>query len=164
MKLLKIFLELTGIYTYSIIALLYPIRPIYISSQISNDKVYYIKKAIDKMDLTQTYDKNLNHIRIQYDNDIIGNTAMTASVYNTGNFIIDSTIISFNPNLYDNILGCVILHEICHSQGLFHSTEINSIMNYTVYVNKEGYILNENIECFLAQDDLDGLEYVKNNN
>ena len=125
MKLLKIFLELTGIYTYSIIGLLYPYRPVYISSQIQEEQVYYIKKSIEKMDLTQTYDKNLNHIRIQYDNDIIGNTVMTASVYNTGNFIIDSTIISFNPNLYNEILGCVILHELFHSAGLNHNNITN---------------------------------------
>ena len=71
MKLLKIFLELTGIYTYSIIGLLYPIRPIYISSQIQEEQIFYIKKSIEKMDLTQTYDKSLNHIRIQYDNSKI---------------------------------------------------------------------------------------------
>ena len=93
MKLLKIFLKIFGWCTFNIIGLVYPNRPVYISSQIQEEQVYYIKKSIEKMDLTQTYDKSLNHIRIQYDNDIIGNTAMTASVYNTGNFIIDETII-----------------------------------------------------------------------
>ena len=89
---------------------------------------------------------------------------MTASVYNTGNFIIDSTIISFNPNLYNEILGCVILHELFHSAGLNHNNITNSIMNYTLFVDKNGLILNPNIECELSQDDLLSLEYVKNNN
>ena len=164
MKLLINFLKIIRIYTYSIIGLVFLPRPVYISSQIQEEQVYYIKKSIEKMDLTQTYDKNLNHIRIQYDNDIIANTAMVASVYNSGNFIIDSTIINFNSNLYDNILGCVILHELGHAALLNHSNVSGSIMNYTLYIDKNDYILNENIECFLSQDDLDGLQYVKNNN
>ena len=164
MKLFVTCIKIIRIYTYSIIGLLYPYRPVYISSQIQEEQVYYIKKSIEKMDLTQTYDKNLNHIRIQYDNDIIGNTAMVASVYNTGNFIIDSTTISFNPNLYNEILGCVILHELFHSAGLNHNNITNSIMNYTLFVDKNGLILNPNIECELSQDDLLSLEYVKNNN
>ena len=117
-----------------------------------------------EVSIQKTYDKNENHIRIQTDNSIIGNTAMSASVYSTGNFVVENTIISFNPVLYEEILGCVILHELFHSAGLYHNNISNSIMNYTLFVDKEGYILNENIECFLAQDDLDGLEYVKNNN
>ena len=164
MKLLINFLKIIRIYTYSIIGLLYPYRPVYISSQIQEEQVYYIKKSIEKMDLTQTYDKSLNHIRIQYDNDIIGNTAMVASVYNSGNFIIDSTIINFNPNLYDNILGCVILHELFHSAGLYHNNISGSIMNYTLHIDKNGIILNNNVECELSQDDLRSLEYVKTNN
>ena len=164
MKLLINFLKIIRIYTYSIIGLLYPYRPVYISSQIQEEQVYYIKKSIEKMDLTQTYDKSLNHIRIQYDNDIIGNTAMTASVYNNGNFIIDSTTISFNPNLYNEILGCVILHELFHSAGLNHNNITNSIMNYTLFVDKNGLILNDNTECELSQDDIMGLEYVRQKN
>ena len=164
MKLFVTCIKIIRIYTYSIIGLLYPYRPIYISSQIQEEQVYYIKKSIEKMDLTQTYDKSLNHIRIQYDNDIIGNTAMVASVYNSGNFIIDSTIINFNSNLYDNILGCVILHELFHSQSLFHNNITGSIMNWTLSVDKNGLILNDNVECELSQDDLLALEYVKNNN
>ena len=164
MKLFINFIKIMVCYTFNIIGLVYSNRPVYISSQIQEEQVYYIKKSIEKMDLTQTYDKNLNHIRIQYDNDIIGNTVMSASVYNTGNFIIDSTTISFNPNLYNEILGCVILHELFHSAGLNHNNIRGSIMNFSLYIDKNGVILNDNVECELSQDDLDGLEYVKNNN
>ena len=164
MKLLLNCINLIVCFTFNTINLIYPNRNVYISSQISNEQVYYIKKAIDKFNLSRTYDKNDNHIRIQYDNSIIGNTAMTASVYNTGNFVVENTIISFNPILYENVLSCVILHELGHSYGLYHNNISNSIMNYTLFVDKEGYILNENIECELSDDDLDGLEYVKNNN
>ena len=145
MKLLLNFLKIITCYSYFIIGLVYPIRPVYIGSQISNDQIDYIQKSIDNMNLSRTYEKTQNHIRIQYDNSIVGNTAMTANLYPIGSFIIDYTVISFNPNLYDNILGCVILHELYHSQGLMHSTVSGSIMNYTVFVSS-GIILNDNID------------------
>ena len=163
MKLLINFIKITLVYTFNIIGLVFLPHPVYISSQIQPDQVYHIEKSINKFNLTRTYDKNENLIRIQYDNDIIANTAMVASVYNSGNFIIDSTIINFNSNLYDNILGCVILHELFHSQSLFHNNITGSIMNWTLYVDKNGLILNDNVVCGLSQDDLDGFEYENNN-
>ena len=86
MKLLINFLKITGIYTYSIIGLAFLPRPVYVSSQIQQEQIYYIEKSIEKMNLYRTYDKNENHIRIQYDNDIIANTAMSGSVYSFGSF------------------------------------------------------------------------------
>ena len=160
-RLLINFIKIIGIYTYSVIGLLYPYRPVYISSQIQPDQVYHIEKSINKFNLTRTYDKNENLIRIQYDNNIIGNTAMTAELYSIGSFIVESSIISFNPNMYDEVLGCVILHELGHSVGLFHSTVLGSIMNYTIYIDKNNIILNDNTECFLSQDDIVGINYIK---
>ena len=152
------------VYTYSVIGLIFQIRDVYISSQIQPDQVYHIEKSINKFNLTRTYDKNENLIRIQYDNNIIGNTAMTAELYSIGSFIVESSIISFNPNMYDEVLGCVILHELGHSVGLFHSTVLGSIMNYTIYIDKNNIILNDNTECFLSQDDIVGINYIKKNN
>ena len=160
MKLLKLFLDIIIVYTFNTINLIYPQRNVYISSYIENEQVYYIERCIDKMNLSRTYDKNENHIRIQYDNTIIGNTAMSGSIYSTGNFIVDNTIISFNPNLYENILGCTILHEFGHSMGLFHNANEGSIMNFSLFIGS-GKILNDNVECELSDDDLDGLNYIK---
>ena len=146
-------------YTFYTIGITYPIRNVYISSQISNEQIFYIQNSIAKFNLTRTYDKNSNHIRIQYDNNIIGNTAMSAFLYSIGSFVVSDTTISFHPNLYDNVLGCIILHEIGHSLGLSHNNITNSIMNWTLYINEYGYILNNNDECELSQDDLDGINY-----
>ena len=148
-------------YSFNIINTIYPIRGVYISSQIQPEQINYIQNSINKIGFNQTFNKNDNHIRIQYADGIIANTAMIGSVYNTGNFIIDETIISFNYNLYNEILGCVILHELFHSAGLNHNNISGSIMNFSLYIDKNGLILNDNVECELSQDDLLSLEYVK---
>lgn len=147
-------------YTFYTIGWTYPIRNVYISSLIQQEQVYYIQNSIAKFNLTRTYDKNSNHIRIQYDNSIIANTAMSAFLYSIGSFVVSDTTISFNPNLYDNILGCIILHELGHAVGLGHNSNVGSIMNYSLYVDSEGYILNNNDECELSQDDNLGIEYL----
>ena len=164
MKLLLTCLEIMVCYSFNILGLTYPIRNVYISSQIQQEQVYYIKKSIEKLYLTRTYDKNLNHIKIQYNADIIGNTVMSATLYSTGSFVVENTIISFNPVLTENVLGCVILHELGHSQGLFHNNVSGSIMNWTIFVDENGYILNDNVECFLSEDDIMGLEYLSKKN
>ena len=113
------------------------------------------------MGLNQTYDKNERHIRIQYDNSIIANTQMSAFLYSIGSFVVSDTTISFNPNLYENVLGCVILHELGHAMGLFHNNIIHSIMNWTIFVDENGYILNNNDECELSDDDLLGINFIQ---
>lgn len=159
-RLLITFINIILCSTFEIIGLIFPIRNVYISSQIQQEQVYYIQNSINKMGLNQTYDKNKDHIRIQYDNDIIGNTAMSATLYQIGSFVVESTIISFNPNIYENVLGCIILHELGHAHGLQHNSNVSSIMNYTVYINDYGYILNQNEECSLSDDDNLGIEYL----
>ena len=161
MRLLINFLKIIIGYTFNTISTTYPIREVYISSLIQQKQVYYIEKSIEKMNLHRTYDKNLNHIRIQYDNNIIGNTAMTATLYQIGSFVIENTIISFNPNLTDDILGCVILHELGHSMGLFHNNISSSIMNYTLFLDSDYYVMNDNTECFLSDDDINGINFIK---
>ena len=53
-------------------------------------------------------------------------------------------------------MGCVILHELGHTQGLMHSQEPGSIMNYTVYKDELGNIL-DSPACTLSLDDIIGL-------
>ena len=163
MKLLLTCIEIIGIYTYSYIGLVYPNRPMYISSQISNEQVYYIQKSINKMNLSRTYDKNENHIRVEYCDACYGITRMSSTLMSSGNFLIDWTTIGFHHNLTNNVLGCVVLHELGHSMGLFHSNVSSSIMNYSLYLDSDYYILNDNTECFLSRDDLDGINFIKKN-
>ena len=148
-------------YTFNTISLIYPRRDVYISSLIQPEQIDYIQNSIAKMNLSRTYDKTENHIRVEYKNDIIANTKMSATLYSIGSFIVENTIISFNPNIYENVLGCVILHELGHSVGLGHNNITGSIMNYTLYINDYGYILNDNSECYLNWDDINGINYIK---
>mgnify|MGYP003656824973 FL=1 len=48
--------------------------------------------------------------------------------------------------------------------GLGHNSNVGSIMNYRLFVDETGYILNDNVECFLSQDDMDGINFIKKNN
>ena len=161
MRLLKIFIEITLVYTFNIIGLVFLPRPVYISSQIQQEQVYHIQNSINKMGLNQTYDKNENHIRVEYCDACYGITRMSSTLMSSGNFLIDYTNIGFHPNLTDNVLGCVILHELCHANGLFHSNVSSSIMNYTLYLDSDYYVMNANTECYLNNDDLDGINFIK---
>jgi hypothetical protein len=164
MKLLINFIKIIGCFTYYIIGITYPPRNVYISSQISNEQVYHIKKSINKMNLSRTYDKSENLIRVEYCDACYGITRMSATLYSTGSFLIVNTNIGFHPNLTDNILGCVILHELGHSMGLHHNNISNSIMNYTLYLDSDYYVMNDNTECFLSDDDNLGIEYLSKKN
>ena len=160
MKLWLNFLKIILCYTFDIIGLTYPDRPIYISSQIQQEQIYYIENSINKMNLTRTYDKNLNHIRVEYCDACYGITRMSSTLMSSGNFLIDYTNIGFHPNLTDNVLGCIILHELGHSMGLFHSNVSGSIMNYTLYLDSDYYVMNDNTECFLSEDDHAGIKFL----
>ena len=153
MRLVLNCINLMVVYTYSVIGLIFQIRDVYISSLIQQEQVYYIQKSINKMGLKQTYDKTKNHIRVEYCDACYGITRMSSTLMSSGNFLIDYTNIGFHPNLTDNVLGCVILHELGHSMGLFHSNVSGSIMNYTLYLDSDYYVMNDNTECFLSDDD-----------
>ena len=160
MKLWLNFLKIILCYTFDIIGLTYPDRPIYISSQIQQEQIYYIENSINKMNLTRTYDKNLNHIRVEYCDACYGITRMSSTLMSSGDFLIDYTNIGFHPNLTDNVLGCIILHELGHSMGLFHSNVSGSIMNFTLYLDSDYYVMNDNTECFLSEDDHAGIKFL----
>ena len=92
MKLLINCISLMLGYTFNTINTILPPRNVYISSLIQPLQIDYIQNSIAKMNLSRTYDKNSNHIRIQYDNSIIANTAMTATLYSIGSFVVESTV------------------------------------------------------------------------
>ena len=153
-------INLMVIYSFNIINLIYPQRNVYISSQISNEQVYYIQNSINKMNLSRTYDKNENHIRVEYCDACYGITRMSSTLMSSGSFLIGYTNIGFHPNLTGNVLGCVILHELLHSMGLFHNNISNSIMNYTLYLDSDYYVMNDNTECFISDDDHAGIKFL----
>jgi hypothetical protein len=165
MKLSIAFSGIINIYTFNTIGLVFPERAAYMSSQIEPIHRPYLERALAKMSIPITLLKNDNHIRIQYCesvNSCYGNTAMSGSVYPSGAFVVETTVVSFNRDLEGNTLECVLLHELSHAQGLRHNVILGSIMNYTLYTFN-GKVINDADECELNYDDVDGLENLQKN-
>jgi hypothetical protein len=169
-KLINILISLIQVYTYNLIDTTIRIteRPFYISKKIEDKTDIY--NAVDEYNrfsyfypaLLETNNKKLNHIRIQY-GDLMGATAIKASLYSDDKFYIDDTVISFNKRATGNTLQCIILHEILHTQLITHNNIAGSIMNYSVSITHDGDIIQEASPCKLNVDDIVNLIYVKNN-
>ena len=144
-----------------------PERPFYISKKIEDKTDIY--NAVDEYNrfsyfypaLLETNNKKLNHIRIQY-GDLMGATAIKASLYSDDKFYIDDTVISFNKRATGNTLQCIILHEILHTQLITHNNIAGSIMNYSVSITHDGDIIQEKKRCELNVDDIISLMAVNN--
>jgi hypothetical protein len=144
-------------------------RPFYVSGRIEADQKVEIYNAINEYNrygyypaLIETTDKKLNHIRIQYSDGIMGATYMNAVTNSGGYFELDKTVISFNKRATGNTLQCIILHEILHTQMIYHNQIEGSIMNYTVVTNQNGDIIQEASPCKLNVDDIIALMAVNN--
>ena len=168
MNLILNLISLIQVYTYNLIETIIriPERPFYISKKIEDKSEIY--KAVDEYNrfsyfypaLLETNNKKLNHIRIQY-GDLMGATFMTSNTNSGGYFELDNTVVSFNKNLNGNTLQCVILHEILHTQMIYHNDIQGSIMNYSVSITQNGDIIEEAEPCKLNVDDIISLIYIK---
>ena len=140
-------------------------RPFYISKKIEDKTQIY--NAINEYNrygyypaLIETNNREMNHIRIQYSvGDLMGGLAMSALTHSGGYFELAKSIISFSAKLKGNTLQCVVLHELLHSQMLYHNEIDGSLMNYSVKVNQMGDIIEEPVPCKLNDDDISGLMY-----
>ena len=161
-KLINILISLIQVYTYNLIDTTIKIteRPFYISGRIEDKTQIY--NAVDEYNrfsyfypaLIETTDKKLNHIRIQYSDGIMGATYMNAVTNSGGYFELDKTVISLNKRATGNTLQCIILHEILHTQMIYHNDIEGSIMNYTVSITQNGDIIQEPTPCKLNVDDI----------
>jgi len=142
-------------------------RPFYISGRIEDKTEIY--NAVDEYNrfsyfypaLLETNNKEKPHIRIEY-GDLMGATYMIANTNSGGYFELDKTVISFNKKATGNTLQCIILHEILHTQMIYHNDIEGSIMNYTVFLDHSGNIIEELTPCKLNIDDVISLIYKKN--
>ena len=169
MKLINILISLIQVYTYNLIDTIIRIndRPYYISKKIEDKSEIY--NAVDEYNkfsyfypaLIETNNKEKPHIRIQY-GELIGGTYMSADTNSGGYFELDKTVISFSDKLNGNVLQCVMLHEILHTQMIYHNQIEGSIMNYSVSITQDGDIIQEKKRCELNVDDIIGLMMVNN--
>jgi hypothetical protein len=142
-------------------------RPFYISGRIEDKtEIYNAVNEYNKFSyfypaLLETNNKEKPHIRIEY-GDLMGATYMIANTNSGGYFELDKTVISFNKKATGNTLQCIILHEILHTQMIYHNDIEGSIMNYTVFLDHSGNIIEELTPCKLNIDDVISLIYKKN--
>lgn len=141
-----------------------PVRPIYISKQITSDHVFAIYDALHEYNrystliwngdelFTVTEDKTLNHIRIEYAS--YNGCSMSAQSMSDGYFMVSETLIGFQKELDYSMTQCIILHELGHALGLSHNNLTGSIMSEII--SQQSYT------CTLKQKDLIHLYKINN--
>lgn len=108
----------------------------YISSKITDNHKLWINDAINILDLeTQDY-YDSNCIRIRYsDLRYTGFTDFEGYLNSNNKWMIDKISVGVNPNIqFYNTFVLVMLHELLHTVGCFHSDVPNSIMNVSILV------------------------------
>lgn len=134
MNIINIFLSLFICnYGQFINNVIFPIRPVYISSLIDGDHRNSIHISMNQLNLIETKNKSENHIRIQYNNYNGGGTSMNAYSHTDGYFEVYETIIGVNRLLDSVMFQCIVLHELGHAMGLGHTKYgvMAPVINYT---------------------------------
>ena len=142
-----------------------PIRPIYISKQIEQAHTDAIHWAMSEYNRYATLwdgnmffevqDKNINHIRIQYEE--YNGCSMSAVSMSEGYFLVSETVICFQRELDPIMTQCVILHELGHALGLGHTD------NATTSIMHQILPLQSYDACTLKKRDLINLFDIFNN-
>lgn len=112
----------------------FPRRDVYISNWITNEHRESIYIAMEQLDLQETQNKSINHIRIEYDNYNGGGIYMKSHSHTDGYFEVYKTVIGINRLLDPIMFQCVVLHELGHAFGLGHSENspvMEPIINFT---------------------------------
>lgn len=154
-------------------------NPIYLSSKLSLFHRNCAESAIDKLNeysfLTSTHfstvpEYNHNTIRISYYSPFdyyaryTGSTEFTGVLNSLNEWDVKNIVININEEITDlNTCLFIIMHEICHSRGLFHSNDIYSIMNMSVSIF-DNQVVPFVGEPYLGVDDILGLQYISNQN
>jgi len=108
----------------------------YISSQISDTHKLWINEALEILDLeTQNY-YDRECIRIRYNTKrYTGFTEFEGYLLGTNEWMIDKIAIAVNPNIeFYNTFLLIMIHELLHTVGVYHSDIEGSIMNRSIYV------------------------------
>jgi hypothetical protein len=73
---------------------------------------------------------------------------------NETDIMINKRLVHYPNNLYN-----ILLHEVIHALGLFHTKEDYGIMNYSVFLDQYGSIKADR-HLYLSIDDINGLKYL----
>jgi len=141
----------------------------YISSQLSKDHTKCIYHTInyynsfdflENLKISDTYSSD--HIRISYYQNDDPNFRLTASTEFRGHlqqgnvWSIDWIDIKLNSRiLYQDLCMWIILHEILHTRGIYHSQNTDSFMNKSVYLVNN--IVQDTDIPYLELDDFEAL-------
>lgn len=126
-------------------------RPVYVSKSISSEHKEGILHAMQQVGLEETEDKEVNHIRVEYDRFNGGGIQMFAATDLDG-FYVYSTTIGINRLLDKNSFQCIALHELGHSLGLGHNP--NSLVMSPVLNNSKNYCSLSYVEHIMLWSNL----------
>ena len=148
--------------------------PIYLSSKLGPGHITCVLDAIDIYNIhaPEYYEPvgtvpsyiSGGCIRIgYYDNDdvyvrITGSSKYTGTLLGDNTWLITNINIDINRSVPapSNICTYIVLHELCHANGLFHSDVADAFMSRPVLI-RDGFILNIPSIPYLEFDDIVGL-------
>ena len=150
----------------------YWVRPLYLSRSLSSDHIACVLEAVNIYNIQTTRAPIIispiwrsSYIRVSYYSEDDVSIRSTGSTFYRGHlqsdniWLIDSMDINISPDisLY-NACVSIVLHEIVHTRGLYHSDVPGSIMNLSIAF-KDGHMIDTEYPM-LSPDDIDGISAV----
>mgnify|MGYP006117129357 CR=1 FL=1 len=156
------------IYAFTNMNCIIPILPYTIQKLPTNYQkmVYEVQKHFNKysyfhnqrIDISDEYCTPCHSIELD-PQDLSGYITLSG-IYDgsSNNWVCDPANIYLSPSLtWDNTIFNIIMHEILHSKGLYHSRETDSVMNNTIIVDTQGIPIKDYPRFSLTWNDLYGL-------
>jgi hypothetical protein len=148
------------------------VRPIYLSRSLSSDhitcaieavNIYNIQTPIDSIIISPIWEPS--YIRVSYYSDdsqyrrLTGSTNIAGHLQSDNMWVIDRMNIEISRDIYHhNTCVSIVLHELLHTRGLYHSDIPGSIMNLSIVINR----LTDTEYPVLNDDDIEGLSNINN--
>ena len=133
--ILSIILSLTT--AYKLINGIIPYqKKYYISSKITDTHKLWITDSMKMLDLETQENYDRECIRIRYDTKrYTGFSDFDGYLLGNNEWMIEKIAIGVNPNIeFYNTFLLIMLHELLHTIGCFHSDVLGSIMNTSILV------------------------------
>jgi len=170
MTLIFLLLSFWWVFGYKLIAGTVPDKNIYISSKLSSSHQQCIENVVDYYNtfsfldstvISPNYDYH-HDIRISYydqndpQNRLTASTSFTGILLNDNTWSVSDMEIKLNKDIqHSNLCEFLMLHEILHTKGLYHSLNPYSFMNQSVFIRNE--IVQDTEKPYMGWDDIAGL-------